>query len=246
MSKMLTRALLDAVEASSGMIVFGDSAAKFAIDTLSGGKTKEFYNLNAGTISSIKSVVDDLTNFASKPSFNKGKKLATDMSTLFGIPLSNAYAIVNSAIMYGKDAAGTNESHLNDVMKSLDAEAKKAKKSEEKASKSTKSEGAEMLTETAKKNASESELNSTGEEKTGSVSRNMYKPYKALTDAGMDDETSKRLLTFIDTDGNDNIKQAEIIAFYKDNPDYESYAQAMWNSYGWKTTWETAKAKAGK
>lgn len=244
--KILTRLGINAVEAASGTMWFGDSIAKWAIDKISGGKTKEFYGVNMGVISTTSDILENFENFLKNPTRSNARYCAGNIGTLLGVPLNNAYSMLNSFIMYAKDVAGTNKGDYDDILKYLDAEAKAAKKAEEKAAKSSKSDGAALLAETAKQNASESELNSTGETIDSVVSRNLTKPYKALTEAGMDDETSKRLLTFIDTDGNSNIKQAELIAFYKDNPDYEAYAEAMWNSYGWKTTWESAKKKAGK
>ena len=41
------------------------------------------------------------------------------------------------------------------------------------------------------------------------------------------------------------MKQSEMIAYYKEHPEDEAYVEAMWNSYGYKTTWEKAKQKAG-
>lgn len=244
--KILTRLGINAVEAASGTMWFGDSIAKWAIDKISGGKTKEFYGVNMGVISTVSDILENFENFVKNPSRSNARYCAGNIATLLGVPLNNAYSMLNSAIMYAKDIGGTNESDYDDILKYLDAEAKAAKKAEEKAAKSTKSGGAQVLADTAKANAPESELNSSGEENTGKVGKYLTKPYNALTEAGMDDETSKRLLAFIDTDDNDSIKQAELIAFYRDNPDYEAYAEAMWNSYGWKTTWETAKKKAGK
>lgn len=244
--KILTRLGINAVEAASGTVWFGDSIAKWAIDKISGGKTKEFYGVNMGVISTTSDILENFENFLKNPTRSNARYCAGNIGTLLGIPLNNAYSMLNSFIMYAKDVAGTNKGDYDDILKYLDAEAKAAKKAEEKAAKSGKSDGAALLAETAKANAPESELNSTGEEKAEKVGKYLTKPYNALTEAGMDDETSKRLLAFIDTDDNDSIKQSELIAFYRDNPDYESYAEAMWNSYGWKTTWEAAKKKAGK
>lgn len=244
--KILTRLGINAVEAASGTVWFGDSIAKWAIDKISGGKTKEFYGVNMGVISTTSDILENFENFLKNPTRSNARYCAGNVATLLGVPLNNAYSMLNSFIMYAKDVTGTNKGDYDDILKYLDAEAKAAKKAEEKAAKSGKSDGAALLAETAKQNASESELNSAGETSDSKVSRNLVKPYNALTEAGMSDEESKRLMSFIDMDGNGNLKQAELIAFYRDNPDYEAYAEAMWNSYGWKTTWEAAKKKAGK
>lgn len=247
-SKVMSRILMNAAEASGGMLVFGDAAVQMVIDMASGGKTNEFYGLSAGAVSSVADALDAITTFAEKPNAYNAKRAAGYISTLFGIPLNNAYAILNSAIMYGKDISGSNEDNYDDILKYLDAQAKAAKKEEEKAAKAAAKEaeksGADMLSDAAKQNASQSELNSQEEQKTTEVSTYLKKPYQALLDSGMSSEKSQDLLAFIDTDDNNSIKQAELVAFYKDNPNYEDYIIAMWNSYGWKTTWEKAKAKA--
>ena len=100
-----------------------------------------------------------------------------------------------------------------------------------------------MLADASKQNSSQSELNSAEEQKAPEVSTYLKKPYNALVEAGMTPERSQYVLDFMDTDNNDSIKQSEMWAFYKDNPDYEDYVIAMWNSYGYKTTWEAYKAK---
>ena len=181
------------------------------------------------------------------PSRSNAKYCAGNIATLMGIPLNNAYAMLNSAIMYGKDVLGSNEGDYDDILKYLDAQAKAAKKEEEKAAKAAakaaEKSGADMLADTAKQNSSQSELNSTEEQKAPEVSTYLKKPYNALVEAGMTPERSQYVLSFMDTDNNDSIKQSEMWAFYKDNPDYEDYVIAMWNSYGYKTTWEAYKAK---
>lgn len=245
--KVMSRVLMNAAEASGGMLVFGDAAVQMVIDMASGGKTNEFYGLSAGAVSSVADALDAITTFTEKPNAYNAKRAAGYISTLFGIPLNNAYAILNSAIMYGKDISGSNEGNYDDILKYLDAQAKAAKKEEEKAAKAAAKEaeksGADMLADTAKQNASQSELNSQEEKKTTEVSSYLKKPYQALLDSGMSSEKSQDLLSFIDTDDNNSIKQAEMFAFYKDNPDYEQYVMAMWNSYGYKTSWESYKAK---
>lgn len=245
--KVMARTLMNAAEASGGMMVFGDAAVQFLIDRLSGGKTKEYWGLSAGAISTIIDVSDAITDFVEKPSLYGAKKAAGYISQLLGVPLSNAYSILNSGIMYVKDWTDGNEGNYDDILKYLDAQAKAAKKEEEKAAKAAAKEaeksGADMLADTAKKNASQSDLNSQEEQKTTEVSTYLKKPYQALLDSGMSSEKSQDLLSFIDTDDNNSIKQAEMFAFYKDNPDYEQYVMAMWNSYGYKTSWEAYKAK---
>ena len=247
MSKILTRLGINAIEASSGTMWFGDTIAKWAIDRISGGKTKEFYGVNMGVISTVSDILENFENFMQNPSRSNAKYCAGNIATLMGIPLNNAYAMLNSAIMYGKDVLGSNEGDYDDILKYLDAQAKAAKKEEEKAAKAAakaaEKSGADMLADASKQNSSQSELNSAEEQKAPEVSTYLKEPYNALVEAGMTPERSQYVLDFMDTDNNDSIKQSEMWAFYKDNPDYEDYVIAMWNSYGYKTTWEAYKAK---
>lgn len=247
MSKVLTRLGINAIEASSGTLWFGDAVAKWAIDRISGGSTKEFYGVNMGVISTVSDILENFETAIKSPTRSNIKKCAGNIATIMGIPLNNAYSMLNSAIMYAKDLAGDNEGDYDDILRYLDAQTKAAKKEEQKAAKeaakSQAKSGADMLADTAKQSSSQSELNSAEEQKAPEVSTYLKKPYNALVEAGMTPERSQYVLDFMDTDNNDSIKQSEMWAFYKDNPDYEDYVIAMWNSYGYKTTWEAYKAK---
>ena len=247
MSKVLTRLGINAIEASSGTLWFGDAVAKWAIDRISGGSTKEFYGVNMGVISTVSDILENFETAIKSPTRSNIKKCAGNIATIMGIPLNNAYSMLNSAIMYAKDLTGDNEGDYDDILRYLDAQTKAAKKAEEKsakeAAKAEAKSGADMLADTAKQNGSQSELNSAEEQKAPEVSTYLKKPYNALVEAGMTPERSQYVLDFMDTDNNDSIKQSEMWAFYKDNPDYEDYVIAMWNSYGYKTTWEAYKAK---
>ena len=243
--KIMARVLMNAAEASGGMMVFGDAAVQLAIDMLSGGKTNEFYGLSAGAISSVADATSAISGFIEKPTRYNAKKAAGYIAQLFGIPLNNAYAILNSAIMYTKDFSGSNEDNYDDILRYLDAEAKAAKKEEEKAAKAeakaAQKSGADLLAETA----SETKLNSEEEQKETKPTGYLSKPYNALVDAGMSSQRSQEVLTEMDTDSNNSVKQSEMIAYWKAHPEDEQYVMAMWNSYGYKTTWEKAKQKAG-
>ena len=252
-TKVLSRLGINALEAASGTLWFGDAIAKWAIDRISGGKTKEFYGVNMGVISTVSDILENFETFMKSPTRSNARYCAGNIATLLGIPLNNAYAMLNSAIMYGKDALGTNDDDYDDILKYLDAQAKAKKKEEAKAAKEAEKaaakeaakSGADLLADTAKKNSSESELNSAEEQKTTSVGKYMVKPYTALVEAGMSSQQSQQVLTEMDTDGNNSVKQSEMLAYYKAHPEDEQYVEAMWNSYGYKTTWEAAKKKAG-
>ena len=245
-TKVLQRLGINAIEASAGTMWFGDSIAKWAIDRISGGKTKEFYGVNMGVISTVSDILENFENFVKNPSRSNARYCAGNIATLMGIPLNNAYSMLNSVIMYGKDILGSNEGDYDDILKYLDAQAKAKRKEEEKAAKeATKNSGADLLADTAKQNSSKGKLNSQEATEKAPVSGYLTKPYNALVEAGMSSQRSQEVLTQIDTDGNNSVKQAEMIAYWKAHPEDEQYVMAMWNSYGYKTTWEAAKKKAG-
>lgn len=248
-TKVLARIGINATEAAAGTMWFGDTVAKWAIDRISGGKTKEFYGVNMGVISTVSDILENFENFMKNPSRSNARYCAGNIATLMGIPLNNAYSMLNSAIMYGKDVLGTNEGDYDDILKYLDAQAKAAKKEEEKAAKAAakaaEKNGADMLADTAQQKGSQSELNSQEEQKETKPSGYLTKPYNALVEAGMSSQRSQEVLSEMDTDGNNSVKQAEMIAYWKAHPEDEEYVIAMWNSYGYKTTWEAAKKKAG-
>ena len=249
MSKVLTRLGINAIEASSGTLWFGDAVAKWAIDRISGGSTKEFYGVNMGVISTVSDILENFETAIQSPTRSNIKKCAGNIATIMGIPLNNAYSMLNSAIMYAKDLTGNNEGDYDDILRYLDAQTKAAKKAEEKAAKeAAKAEaksGADMLADTAKQNGSQSELNSQEEQNEYKPSGYLTKPYNALIEAGMSSQRSQEVLGEMDADSNNSVKQAEMIAYWKAHPEDEQYVMAMWNSYGYKTTWEKAKQKAG-
>lgn len=247
--KVLARLGINAIEASAGTLWFGDAVAKWAIDRISGGSTKEFYGVNMGVISTVSDILENFETAIKTPTRSNIKKCAGNIATLMGIPLNNAYSMLNSAIMYAKDVTGDNEGDYDDILRYLDAQTKAAKKAEEKAAKeAAKAEaksGADMLADTAKQNSSQSELNSQEATEKAPVSGYLTKPYNALVEAGMSSQRSQEVLSQMDTDSNNSVKQSEMIAYYKAHPEDEAYVEAMWNSYGYKTTWEKAKQKAG-
>ena len=97
----------------------------------------------------------------------------------------------------------------------------------------------------AKMYGSQSELNSQEATEKAPVGGYLTKPYNALIEAGMSSQRSQEVLGEMDADSNNSVKQAEMIAYWKAHPEDEQYVMAMWNSYGYKTTWEKAKQRAG-
>jgi hypothetical protein len=282
--KVMARILMNAAEASGGMVVFGDAAVQLAIDAVSGGKTNEFYGLSAGAVSSVADALDAVTTFAEKPNAYNAKRAAGYISQLFGIPLNNAYAILNSAIMYGKDISGSNEDNYDDILKYLDAQAKAAKKeaakAEEAAAKTQEdyskylleaggestldvdtysnvketvrvakkdtslydsSKDVHIMDDILKENLTDAQVDEVVDTY---LSQPFNKPYDAMRAFGLSPSDATSTIKGIDTDRNGSIKQQELLDWYSKHPEQEAMIQAVWSSYGWKTTWEKAKAKA--
>ncbi len=55
-TKVMSRLGINAIEAASGTLWFGDTVAKWTIDQLSGGETNEFYGLNLGVVTTLPDV----------------------------------------------------------------------------------------------------------------------------------------------------------------------------------------------
>lgn len=110
---------LNAVEGAAGTAWFGDQITKWAIDAMSGGETSEFYGLNLGIVSTIADVMESVTNFAKNPTPSNARYAAGYIAQTMGIPLNNAYLMLNGAAMWMKDALGDNDEHYDDILKYL-------------------------------------------------------------------------------------------------------------------------------
>lgn len=127
--KIAKRVGIDFAMNSFGVVWFGDTVAKVALDVATnaatGGKgTSEFYKLADNTISTVDSLVSSAIQLAKNPSVKTGKGVAFDISQAAGLPLRNAYNMLNSLVMYGLDAAGKNPGSYDDIVDMVDAEAK--------------------------------------------------------------------------------------------------------------------------
>lgn len=128
MGKVMSRILMNSAEAYGGMMVFGDSVVKFVIDTgarIAGNKNiHEFYGSGSGSLESIADVVNSIYDFVDSPSVYKVRKTAGYIATVLGIPMNNALAILNSAILYQRDLTGNNEGNYDSVLKMFEKERK--------------------------------------------------------------------------------------------------------------------------
>lgn len=129
--KVAGRLALNMVESVAATAWFGDTLAAIAIDGLSnaasGGKgTSEFYSLSESTTQLVSDAATGLIS-ATKTLFNpdktaaqKGKAandFAKSLASACGIPLGNAYNLVNSAMMFYTDAQHKNVGNYDDVYK---------------------------------------------------------------------------------------------------------------------------------
>lgn len=135
LDEILSRVTLNTIESMAATAWFGDSVSKWLIDTLSGGETSEFYGVSMGPISTVSDVLDSISWFAENPSLSNGRYVAGYISTAFGVPLNNGYAIANSIIMYIRDAVDPeHKGEYDDILKAIDADMKaKAKQNNKEA-----------------------------------------------------------------------------------------------------------------
>lgn len=135
LDEILGRVTLNTIESMAATAWFGDSVSKWLIDTLSGGETSEFYGVSMGPISTVSDVLDSISWFAENPSLSNGRYVAGYISTAFGVPLNNGYAIANSIIMHIRDAVDPeHKGEYDDILKAIDADMKaKAKQNKKEA-----------------------------------------------------------------------------------------------------------------
>lgn len=129
--KMLERFALNTIESAGGTYLFGDAITKHLVDIARGNtgnnaSNKEFYGISMGAISSVESMIKAWTWLASDLKAG-GKHAASDAryvvnytGTVLGVPVQNAYNIVNSFYQFGRDIAGK-DSDYEDIMKQWDA-----------------------------------------------------------------------------------------------------------------------------
>lgn len=128
--KVMERIGLNAIEAASGTAWFADSALKFAIDTINkahGKDSSEFYGVNMGIVSTIGNAAEAIGNLVKNPTLSNLQYTAGYISQAMGVPLSNAYRMINAAVMWSRDAVGHIEGdprpgEWDDILRYLDSE----------------------------------------------------------------------------------------------------------------------------
>ena len=101
-TKILSRLAMNSAETAAGVTLFGSELVKYAIDVATKGKTTEGqYGISLGAIDTAISALKNIQKTVEKPTLNNMRYLAGDLSTLFGIPLNNAYRMVNSMLAWG-------------------------------------------------------------------------------------------------------------------------------------------------
>ena len=122
-TKIIARIAFNSIEASSGMLIFGDTLAQWIIDKATKDtdvETNDYYGVSAGWVSTVIDTFSSFNDFIDKPTIYGFKKLAGNLATDFGIPLNNAYAVVNSLVMYSMDINGKNTMRYNDMLQLAD------------------------------------------------------------------------------------------------------------------------------
>lgn len=127
--KIISRIGLNAVETAAGTLWFGSDLMKWTIDKVNearGVSSNEFYSVNMGIVSTIGNVMDSLSNLIENPSLANARYAAGYIAQTMGIPLNNAYQLVNSAVMYSKDVydkiSDGKTSGYDDILRFLDKE----------------------------------------------------------------------------------------------------------------------------
>lgn len=84
-----------------GTVIFGDTAANAIISILDEDNT--FFANNVGVVGAVGDAISKGVDLCQNPSLDNARKAAGDVANLFGIPLNNAYTLLNSFGMYTLD-----------------------------------------------------------------------------------------------------------------------------------------------
>lgn len=131
--KFLTRFLLGTASSAASILWFGDTLVALGADIITGvsplDDTSEFYSISEATIELVNNAAVSLVSFAQtigdpdKTGWQKAKaakELAVKTASMFGIPLQNAYNLLNTVVMYELDNDKTkNFDHNDDFMRSM-------------------------------------------------------------------------------------------------------------------------------
>lgn len=123
-TEILKKISIDFAENAAGSLWFGESAAQWLIEEIT--DENEFYGIPLGPINTISSFAESVGRLMDKPSLPNLKKTIGYAGTLTGVPLNNVYSVINSAIMWSKDIAGTNKEGYDDILKYVQAKIDKS------------------------------------------------------------------------------------------------------------------------
>lgn len=89
------------LEGALGTFIFGDTAAS-AINAIF-DEDNTFFSNSVGVVGAFSDVISKGVDLYKNPSLDNARKAAGDVANLFGIPLNNAYTLLNSFGMYTLD-----------------------------------------------------------------------------------------------------------------------------------------------
>lgn len=112
----------DSAKSLAGMVWFGDEISSAILSAITRGDEK-YYGFSLGGLDSVNDALESLTTFSENPSVYNGKRVVGAVSTAFGIPANNVYAMLNSVVMWSLDFAHNNDGGYDDVLKWLHNEA---------------------------------------------------------------------------------------------------------------------------
>lgn len=112
----------DSAKSLAGMVWFGDEISSAILSAITRGDEK-YYGFSLGGLDSVNDALESLTTFSENPSVYNGKKVVGAVSTAFGIPANNVYAMLNSVVMWSLDFTHNNDGGYDDVLKWLHNEA---------------------------------------------------------------------------------------------------------------------------
>lgn len=95
--------------------------APLAIDVITGmdknlPDSQLDYGLEDAGLAVVNDALTAIKSFSKAPTPNSGKALVFSLASVFGIPMSNAYRILNTVTMYAGDFTGVNYDHSDDFV----------------------------------------------------------------------------------------------------------------------------------
>lgn len=112
----------DSAKSLAGMVWFGDEISSAILSAITRGDEK-YYGFSLGGLDSVNDALESLTTFSENPSVYNGKRVVGAVSTAFGIPANNVYAMLNSVVMWSLDFTHNNDGSYDDVLKWMHNEA---------------------------------------------------------------------------------------------------------------------------